>query len=83
MANALIACRSVTYAQRGVRLLEQSGIRASMRKLPADLAEAGCGHAVRVRREHLKHAIQLMTDSGFPVKVHYCEEEDGGVLPCP
>jgi type III secretory pathway lipoprotein EscJ len=83
MANALIACRSVTYAQRAVRLLEQNGLRASMRKLPANLPETGCGHAVRVQRERLAQAIQLMKDSGFPVKYHFCEEENGEVVICP
>ncbi|MCL2004302.1 MAG: DUF3343 domain-containing protein [Oscillospiraceae bacterium] len=83
MANALIACRSVTYAQRAVRLLERHGLRASMRKLPADLPETGCGHAVRVKHEKLAQAIQLMKDDGFPVKTHFCEDENGEVLLCP
>jgi hypothetical protein len=83
MANALIACRSVTYAQRAVRLLERAGLRAAMRRLPADLPETGCGHAIRVRHEQLDHAVKLMTDSGFPSKTVFCEDENGGVLPCP
>lgn len=83
MANALIACRSVTYAQRAVRLLEKSGLRASMRKLPADLPETGCGHAVRVERERLTQAMQLMNEAGFPTRVYFCEGDDGSVVTCP
>jgi type III secretory pathway lipoprotein EscJ len=83
MANALIACRSVTYAQRAVRLLEQAGMRASMRRLPADLPETGCGHAVRVRREQAAEAMQVMNKAGFPAKIFFCEDESGGVATCP
>ena len=83
MPNALIACRSVTYAQRAVRLLEGAGMRASMRRLPADLPETGCGHAVRVRREDLPQAVKLMSESGFPRQITFCEDEEGGVIPCP
>lgn len=90
MSNALIACRSVTYAQRAVRLLERHGLRASMRRLPAELPASsdpqqhvGCGHAIRVRREELKQAMKLMSEAGFPSKFFFCEDENGGVFQCP
>ncbi|MDR0325523.1 MAG: DUF3343 domain-containing protein [Oscillospiraceae bacterium] len=83
MANALIACRSVTYAQRAVRLLEKAGLRASIRRLPADLPETSCGHAVRVQRERVAQAMQLMNEAGFPTRTHFCEDENGGVIKCP
>jgi type III secretory pathway lipoprotein EscJ len=84
MENALIACRSVTTAQKAVRLLEKHNIRASMRRLPADLpAESGCGHAIRVRRNMLEQAMKIMVSAGFPSKYFFCEEEDGGVVVCP
>ena len=83
MPNALIPCRSVTYAQRAVRLLEQSGLRASMRRLPADLPETGCGHAVRVPLERAPQAVQWMNEAGFPTKTFFCEDENGGVMVCP
>jgi type III secretory pathway lipoprotein EscJ len=83
MANALIACRSVTYAQRAVRLLEKNNIRASMRRLPADLPDTGCGHAIRVEREMLEQAMKVMHQAGLPAKTVFCEKEDGGVVVCP
>ena len=82
--NALIACRSVTYAQRAVRLLEKNGIRASMRRLPADLPlDTGCGHAIRVQREEREQAMNVMRQAGFPAKSFFCENGDGGVDVCP
>jgi hypothetical protein len=84
MENVLIACRSVTYAQRVVRLLENNNIRASMRRLPADLpSDSGCGHAVRVHLEAREQAMKIMRDAGFPAKVYFCESEDGGATVCP
>ena len=83
MPNALIACRSVTYAQRAVRLLERAGLRASMRRLPADLPETGCGHAVRVPRERVAQAMQMMNEAGFPTRTYLCEDENGGITKCP
>ena len=83
MANALIACRSVTYAQKVVRLLEKNNIRASVRRLPAGLPDTGCAHAIRVRRENLEQAIKIIQQAGFPVKTFFCEDDDGGVAVCP
>jgi hypothetical protein len=64
-------------------MLDRNGIRASMRKLPADMPETGCGHAVRVKRGYLEKSIQLMKDAGFPVKYHFCEDDAGEVVKCP
>ena len=83
MLKALIACRSVTYAQRAVRVLHKAGLKASMRRLPANLPEVDCGHAVRVDREHLTKALTLMNEAGFPSRVYFCEAEDGEVATCP
>ena len=83
MAYALIPCRSVTYAQRAVKMLQEAGYRASMRRLPADLPETGCGHAVRVERERAEDALSLMNKAGFQSHKIFCENEDGSVVACP
>jgi len=83
MAYALIACRSVTSTQRAIRILEKNNISASMRRLPAGLPDTSCGHAVRVRRDLLEQSIELMRQAGYPVKVFFCENEEGGVAVCP
>lgn len=44
----LFSVRSVTQAQRAVRLLNGGGIHAGVQRLPVELARQGCAHAVRV-----------------------------------
>lgn len=77
MPTALIACRSVTYAQRAIRILNRRGIKASMRRLSVSLPETGCGNAVAVDMERLNHAVMALRESGMPVRAVYLEHEDG------
>lgn len=83
MANALIACRSITYAQRAMRVLNNAGLRASIRRLPVDLTDSGCGHAVRVEQKHLDRSVALMKSAGFAARYTFCEKSNGDVIPCP
>ncbi len=83
MGKGLIACRSITYAQRAARILNNAGIRASMRRLPSNLPDIGCGHAVRVERERLNEAVSVMNKAGFPARSTFCEDENGDVIRCP
>ena len=45
MVYDLIVCRSLTYAQRGVRLLERAGISAYLVRAPRLIAQAEIGRA--------------------------------------
>ena len=46
MTQYLLMCRSLTYAQKSVKLLERSGITAAVVKAPPGLSRSGCGYAV-------------------------------------
>lgn len=50
MTQYLIMCRSLTYAQRSARLLERSGITATVVKAPQGLSTGGCGYAVQLHK---------------------------------
>lgn len=41
--------RSVTGAQRAVRVLERAGISAGLLRTPKQMERMGCGYSVRVR----------------------------------
>ena len=82
MAAFLIACRSITYAQRAVHILNKAGIHATAKKLPMTLRDAGCGHAVRVGPDALERAKETMRESGFEIHKVYCEQSDGTVGEC-
>ena len=45
MTQYLLMCRSLTYAQKSVKLLERSGITAAVVKAPQGLSSSGCGYA--------------------------------------
>ena len=50
MTQYLIMCRSLTYAQRSAKLLEQAGITATVVKAPQGLSTGGCGYAITLHR---------------------------------
>ncbi len=52
----LLIARSVTHAQRMVRVLESCGIRAGMFRAPAGLTTQGCSYAVRIREDQMLRA---------------------------
>lgn len=53
MEYVIIIARSVTQAQRMMRILEDCGVWAIIFRAPVDLTELGCSYAVKIRREKL------------------------------
>lgn len=79
----MIACRSVTYAQKYSRLLRKQGFSAHMRRLPSHLTNVGCGHAVAVRYEQAREALSVLQSYGDgPFRV-FCEGADGAIEETP
>lgn len=56
METYLLIARSVTHAQRMVRVLESCGIRSGMFRAPTGLTARGCSYAVRIRAEQFTSA---------------------------
>ena len=69
MVYYLIVCRSLTYAQRGVRLLERAGVSAYLVRAPRLIAQAGCAYCIKVSQRWLERAVGL--------RGIYCQTEDG------
>lgn len=61
---AIILFRSLTYAQRGSRILSQVGIPSSVMKAPQELTAKGCGYGVRLNDTKLRRAVQALDDRG-------------------
>ena len=59
MKHYLIMCRSVSSAQRAVKLLVRSLIRATVVKAPAYLSKSGCAYAVRLHAK-LEEAVRIL-----------------------
>ncbi len=71
MEYVIIIARSVTQAQRMMRLLENCGIWAKIFRAPVGLTEYGCSYAVKIRREKLWQAMDCLHRGGLtPLSVH-------------
>ena len=74
MKHYLIMCRSVTAAQRAVRLLERSLIRAAVTKAPSHLTRSGCAYAVRLRHKP-EEAVRLLRKNEIDFGRIYATED--------
>ena len=61
----LIMFRSLTYAQRGAKALEKSGINASLIKAPLGTSERGCSYCVRISEGKLYRALDVLQGQGI------------------
>ena len=77
MVYYLIVCRSLTYAQRGVRLLERADISAYLVRAPRLIAQAGCAYCVKVSERWLERAMELMRGAGLALRGVYRQLDNG------
>ncbi len=64
MYDFLITFRSVTYAQRGEKVLRGSGIDCLLRRTPRELSSRGCGYCLAVRGRDAMAAAALLRENG-------------------
>lgn len=77
MTGCLIACRSLTYAQRSSRSLERAGYTATVVRMPVKVSDSGCGHAVKIHENKLHDAVEYLRSKGFHPKKAHILYEDG------
>ncbi len=66
MQQYIILCRSLTYAQRAVSVLERSGITTSLSRAPQMLTDRGCGYCVKVAEGRFRTAVRILDHAGLP-----------------
>ena len=49
MKRYCITFRSVTYAQRGERVLRRRGLECTMQRAPRSMSDRGCSYCLRLR----------------------------------
>lgn len=59
--SAIILFRSLTYAQRGVRVLAAGGVPATVVKAPEGLSKKGCVYAAGVSEKNLRRAVHILS----------------------
>lgn len=64
MTYYYITFRSVTYAQRGERVLRRGGIDCALQRAPRSMSQRGCGYCLRLRPEAALRAVELLRREG-------------------
>lgn len=64
----IITFRSVTPAQRGQRVLRQSGVEATLQRTPRALAQRGCGYCLRTAPAQRERIVFLLEQAGVPMQ---------------
>lgn len=82
MTRYLILCRSLTHAQRSQRLLERSGITATVIKAEASLSPSGCRYAVTLAR-HFDDALRILRNNDMLKGKVYQKLDDGSYREIP
>ena len=77
MLHYIIMSRSLTYAQRASKLLERSGITATVKRAPQSLSGNGCGYCVGVSYKHGRKAVEVLDEAGLSHGKTYMEEAYG------
>ena len=83
MNHVLLLCRSLTYAQRTVRLLEQSGVSAYLQRAPQGITRRGCSYCVRIRETNLARALEILGGYNLPPEGVYAWNGDGSLRGVP
>ena len=74
-----ITFRSVTYAQRGERLLNRRGEQCSLKRTPRWMEEQGCGYSLRLQTDNIERAVTLLRGEQLPMRKVYLRREDGSL----
>ena len=76
MKNFMITFRSVTYAQRGQKLLG----RGTVVRTPRRLEQEGCGYGLKLRTEDAGPLLEALQAGEIPWKKVWLLEETGEVM---
>ena len=72
-----ITFRSVTFAQRAEKLLNQQGYRVNLMRTPRWMEEQGCGYALKLWTNDIAAAVRLLRESRIQLRRVYVQLEDG------
>lgn len=75
----LLMFRSLTYAQRGARLLERSGITATITRMPRSAAVRGCSYGVLISPAQYGRAMELLSSGSLMPERIYMRNADGSL----
>ena len=77
MNGYCITFRSITFAQRGERMLRQYGVGCSLQRTPRWMEEKGCGYCLKVTNRQVQDAMRLLRQGKIPYRKVYFFSSDG------
>ena len=77
MRSYYITFRSVTFAQRGEKILSAAGIRCSLLRTPRWMEEQGCGYCLRLWTDSPAAAVERLKGKKVPMRKLYVQRSDG------
>ena len=77
MKTYFITFRSITYAQRGEKLLTLHGYRCQLRRTPRWMEEKGCGYCLQLTLGDIRPPVQLLRSGETPWRKVYVQKENG------
>lgn len=72
-----ITFRSVTYAQRGEKVLSGANIRCTLLRTPKWMEEQGCGYCLRLWTSDVTPAVERLRENRVPLRKIYAQRSDG------
>ena len=77
MEMCYITFRSVTYAQRGERVLMGAGIGCTLQRTPKWMEQQGCGYCLRLWTQDVRPALEALRTAQVPLRKVYLQARDG------
>ena len=74
-----VTFRSVTFAQRAEKLLNQRGFRVNLMRTPRWMEEQGCGYALKLWTGDILTVVNLLRESGIQLRKVYVQWEEGAM----
>lgn len=72
-----ITFRSVTFAQRGEKLLQKEGFRCVLLRTPRWMEQQGCGYCLRLRTAEIRPVIHHLQQGQVSFRKIYVGGQDG------
>lgn len=62
----LLTARSLTYAQKSMRILTRYGVTAVLVRTPREISDRGCGYSVKVSEKYLYRSVEKLRENKIP-----------------
>ena len=72
-----ITFRSVTFAQRAEKLLNQRSYRPNLLRTPRWMEEQGCGYCLKLYAPDIGEVVQMLRRSKVPMRKVYVQHAGG------